>query len=252
MNNLISNISFTFQEYGIAFDYREAFNKNKASKAYLQLPNTGDSVHYINDVEIENTEQESDIVGQLTEFYFDNFDDDGELGAASAKISEEVLKVQTVDFVDKDFHVAFTKDSAYVLKDSRVRSYYNKRYLFDDTDFEDFNVIITTGDDSCLIDKFDVIELAKKELGKTLSRWCTKEMQTYFDTVIKNESCVRMSRNEIRQCFDEILHDFMRDNFGENYMSIEVAGEWYSDFGCDIVGDFQGEAMDHLGETNNE
>ena len=87
MSNLISNISFTFEEYGIAFDYREAFNKNKASKAYLQLPNTGDSVHYINDVEIENTEQEDLIVEQLAEFYFDSFgDDDGELAAASAQV----------------------------------------------------------------------------------------------------------------------------------------------------------------------
>ena len=246
MSNLISNISFTFEEYGIAFEYREVFNKNKASKACLQLPTNGDSVHYIDDVEIENTEQEDDIISQLAEHYFDSFgDDDGELAAASAQVGAEVFKVQEVSFVNMDFHVAFTGDSAYVLKESRFRSHYNKTYLFDDTDFEDFDVIKTAGEDSRSIDKLEVIELAEKELGETLTRWCTKEMQTYFDTAIKSESSVRMSYSEIGQCFDDTLHDFMKDNFGENYMKIEVASKWRSDFGCDIVSDFKSQAMEY-------
>ena len=163
MNNLISNISFTFQEYGIAFEYREAFNKNKASKAYLQLPNTGDSVHYINDVEIENTEQEDLIVEQLAEFYFDSFgDDDGELAAASAQVGEEVNRVEQVSFVNMDFYVAFTDDSAYVLKESRSRSYYNKSYLFAEPDEEDFEVIEKSGEDAYAIHKYKVIEMARR------------------------------------------------------------------------------------------
>ena len=164
MSNLISNISFTFEEYGIAFEYREVFNKNKASKAYLQLPNTGDSVHYINDVEVENTEQEDDIISQLVEHYFGSFgDDNGELAAASAQVGEEVSKVVPVSFVNMDFYVAFTDDSAYVLKENRSRSYYNKRYLFSDTDAEDFEVIEKAGDDSFAIHKYKVIEMARKE-----------------------------------------------------------------------------------------
>ena len=246
MNNLISNISFTFEEYGIAFEYREVFNKNKASKAYLQLPNTGDSVHYINDVEVENTEQEDDIISQLVEHYFDSFGDDGrELGAASAQVGEQVFKVQEVSFVNMDFYVAFTDNSAYVLKESRSRSYYNKTYLFDDTDFEDFDVIKTAGEDSCLIDKLEVIELAEKELGKTLSRWCTKKMQAYLDSAIKSDSSAHISSSDIEQCFGDTLDDFMRDNFEENYMEIEVASKWYSDFGCDIAGDFKNQAMEY-------
>ena len=162
--NKIDNMSFTYEEYGIEFTYTEDFNNSKQSKAYLQLPSTGDSVHYINDVEVENTEQEDDIISQLVEHYFDSFgDDDGELAAASAQVGEEVSKVVPVSFVNMDFYVAFTDDSAYVLKENRSRSYYNKRYLFSDTDAEDFEVIEKAGDDAFAIHKYKVIEMARKE-----------------------------------------------------------------------------------------
>ena len=162
--NKIDNMSFTYEEYGIEFTYTEDFNNSKQSKAYLQLPSTGDSVHYINDVEVESTEQEDDIISQLVEHYFDSFgDDDGELAAASAQVGEEVSKVVPVSFVNMDFYVAFTDDSAYVLKENRSRSYYNKRYLFSDTDAEDFEVIEKAGDDAFAIHKYKVIEMARKE-----------------------------------------------------------------------------------------
>ena len=164
--NKIDNISFTYEEYGIEFTYTEDFNNSKQSKAGLQLPSTGDSVHYINDVEVENTEQEDDIISQLAEHYFDSFgDDDGELAAASAQVGEEVSNVVPVSFVNMDFYVAFTDDSAYVLKENRSRSYYNKRYLFSDTDAEDFEVIEKAGDDSFAIHKYKVIEMARKEVA---------------------------------------------------------------------------------------
>ena len=164
--NKIDNISFTYEEYGIEFTYTEDFNNSKQSKAGLQLPSTGDSVHYINDVEVENTEQEDDIISQLEEHYFDSFgDDDGELAAASAQVGEEVSNVVPVSFVNMDFYVAFTDDSAYVLKENRSRSYYNKRYLFSDTDAEDFEVIEKAGDDSFAIHKYKVIEMARKEVA---------------------------------------------------------------------------------------
>ena len=162
--NKIDNMSFTYEEYGIEFTYTEDFNNSKQSKAYLQLPSTGDSVHYINDVEVESTEQEDDIISQLVEHYFDSFgDDDGELAAASAQVGEEVSKVVPVSFVNMDFYVAFTDDSAHVLKENRSRSYYNKRYLFSDTDAEDFEVIEKAGDDAFAIHKYKVIEMARKE-----------------------------------------------------------------------------------------
>ena len=165
--NKIDNISFTCEEYGIEFTYTEEFNNSKQSKAYLQLPSTGDSVHYINDVEVENTEQEDDIISQLAEHYFDSFgDDDGELAAASAQVGEEVLRVVPVSFVNIDFYVAFTDDSAHVLKESRFRSYYNKTYLFDDTDFEDFEVIEKAGDDAFTINKHKVIDMARMQEDK--------------------------------------------------------------------------------------
>ena len=161
--NKIDNMSFTYEEYGIEFTYTEDFNNSKQSKAYLQLPSTGDSVHYINDVEVENTEQEDDIISQLVEHYFDSFgDDNGELAAASAQVGEEVSKVVPVSFVNMDFYVAFTDDSAHVLKENRSRSYYNKRYLFSDTDAEDFEVIEKAGDDAFTIDKHKVIEMARR------------------------------------------------------------------------------------------
>ena len=159
----IDNISFTCEEYGIEFTYTEEFNNSKQSKAYLQLPSTGDSVHYINDVEVENTEQEDDIISQLAEHYFDSFGDDGELAAASAQVGEEVFRVVPVSFVNIDFYVAFTDDSAHVLKESRFRSYYNKTYLFDDTDFEDFEVIEKAGDDAFTINKHKVIDMARMQ-----------------------------------------------------------------------------------------
>jgi hypothetical protein len=162
--NKIDNMSFTYEEYGIEFTYTEDFNNSKQSKAYLQLPSTGDSVHYINDVEVENTEQEDDIISQLVEHYFDSFgDDNGELAAASAQVGEEVFRVVPVSFVNMDFYVAFTDDSAHVLKENRSRSYYNKRYLFSDTDAEDFEVIEKAGDDAFAIHKYKVIEMARKE-----------------------------------------------------------------------------------------
>ena len=96
-----------------------------------------------------------------------------------------------------------------------------------------------------MIDKLEVIELAEKELGKTLSRWCTKKMQAYLDSAIKSDSSAHISSSGIGQCFGDTLDDFMRDNFEENYMEIEVASKWYSDFGCDIAGDFKNQAMEY-------
>ena len=159
MSESIDNIAFTYEDYGIGFTYEYL---GTPSKAYLQLPNTGDSVHYINDVEIENTEQEDLIVEQLAEFYFDSFGDDGELAAASAQVGEEVNRVEQVSFVNMDFYVAFTDDSAYVLKESRSRSYYNKSYLFAEPDEEDFEVIEKSGEDAYAIHKYKVIEMARR------------------------------------------------------------------------------------------
>jgi len=160
MSESIDNIAFTYEDYGIGFTYEYL---GTPSKAYLQLPNTGDSVHYINDLEIENTEEEDLIVEQLAEFYFDSFgDDDGELAAASAQVGEEVNRVEQVSFVNMDFYVAFTDDSAHVLKESRSRSYYNKRYLFAEPEEEDFEVIEKSGEDSYAIHKYKVIEMARR------------------------------------------------------------------------------------------
>ena len=243
MSNEINNISFTYEDYGIEFQYTETFNKNAFSKAYLQLPETGDSVHYINDVETEDSQQELDIIKQLTDFYFNDFGDDGELGAASAKVGKEVYKVQKVSFVNIDLYVAFTKEQSYVLKESRYRSHYNKRYLFDDPDPEDFEVIENVGEDAFAIHKFKVIDMAMRELQEALSNWCRYTMRKYFDTVIKREDSPQFSDSEIAQFFDDLMHDFMLDNFGSNYLKIRFAYNWYSTFGCDIREDFKLESI---------
>lgn len=241
MSDEINNISFTYEDYGIEFSFA---SETEFTAATLQLPDTGDSVHYVDDDEYDcDNEKHVEIVKQLTDFYFNDFGDDGELGAASAKVGKEVYKVQKVSFVNIDLYVAFTKEQSYVLKESRYRSHYNKRYLFDDPDPEDFEVIENVGEDAFATHKYKVIEMAKREFQEALSNWCSYTMRKYFDTVIKREDSPQFSDSEIAQSFDDLLHDFMVDNFGSDYLKIRFAYNWYSMFGCDIREDFKLESI---------
>jgi len=130
MNNLnIEAISYEIEPHGIEFSFD---SETTFTKATLQLPDTGDSIHFIDDVESDcDSEVHDEIIKQLSAFYFRSFGDDGELGAASALVGEPVSRVREVRYPNAIFYVADTLDGAAVLVESSVRDYYQKRYLFD-------------------------------------------------------------------------------------------------------------------------
>jgi hypothetical protein len=130
MNPLkIEVLSYEIEPHCIEFRFD---SETKFSRATLQLPDTGDSIHFIDDVESDcDSEVHDEIIKQLSAFYFQSFGDDGELGAASAEVGEAVIRVREVRYANAIFYVAYTVDDAAVLVESGARDYYQKRYLFD-------------------------------------------------------------------------------------------------------------------------
>jgi hypothetical protein len=77
------------------------------------------------------------------------------------------------------------------------------------------------------------ISFSKNFINNESSLKLTSVMQNYYDKVICNDTIV-LSQISIAQCFDDILHDFMCEEFIANYNEDEKAMVFYTDFGCDI------------------
>jgi hypothetical protein len=235
----IHNISFELDELSIIFSYTKGYDKNSWGKAYLQLPDTPDSRHLIDNLESGEWEKEQqEVFHQLCDYYFDSFKDI-ECAAASAALGVYINHVESVDA----FFVAFSANDCHVLVDSPYQNLYNKEALFSKP-FPD-----SYGD----YPEEVFIEKAKKQYFDALSRQLTNEMNDYFEDVISGKTLY--SQEIIDQGFDEILHDFMKKEFEKNsndYMSDDIALKFYESFGCDIRGDYEERLMQEIEKINDQ
>jgi hypothetical protein len=128
MSKKIGNIEFMINENCVEFTY------GNAEKAWLQLPNTGDSQHIINGVQTEKwTSKEWKIFEQLSEYYFRWFDQYGDgCAAASAAVGEIVINLTETNYVNRTLFIAIDDNGGkHLLIDSDYKDYYNKKHLFD-------------------------------------------------------------------------------------------------------------------------
>jgi hypothetical protein len=152
-----SNIKFEIDEGGINF----SFNDNKT--AFLQLPDTGDSQHRINNLdEDEWTDNERDIFKQLERFYFDFFND-VECAAASAMLCDIIEHVEEVNYKNRQIFVAFSvDDTTHLLVESAYKNYYNKSALFDNFEHNAFSLFGYDED----YDESEIIKKAVDQMHK--------------------------------------------------------------------------------------
>jgi hypothetical protein len=149
----LENIEFMINDDFIEFSY------NGNCRAWLQLPNTGDSVHTINGLNQWNwTGKEQEIYGFLSGFYYNSFDRK-EYAVASAEIGNTVVSLTEVRYKNQTVYIAVDDDNnTHLLADSPYKEYYNKQFLFRKIDamtaFELF------GDNW---DESEIIELSKNE-----------------------------------------------------------------------------------------
>lgn len=227
----ISNITFELTEYAIEFSFLQRFGSNEWATASLQLPDIGESQHSIlyEDYDCDNEIHEA-IFEQLKDFYFSEFKDT-DCAAASAVLGELITHVEEVN----GFYVAFSQHSKHLIKESCVRSYYNKASLFDLLNDEDHMI-----NEDEMLDVDALINKAKKTYFETLSRHLDSKMRDYIKAVDPKT----FNDEKIAQCFDEILHEFMSEEFNQfdgDYQKDELAQEFYQMTACDIRCDFENE-----------
>lgn len=228
----ISNISFGFSEHAIDFSFFCRFESNEWATASLQLPDVADCQHSVfgEDYDCDN-EAHKATFDQLEKEYFASFKDT-DCAAASSLLGELITHVEEVD----GLYVAFSRDSKYLIKESPYRSYYNKASLFDLLMDEDHIVV---SEEQCL-DVKKLIKQAEVTYFEALSRRLSTEMRDYMKAIDPRA----FTQDLIEQCFDEILHEFMKDEFDQfdgDYRDDKLAQEFYQNIACDIRGDFENE-----------
>lgn len=225
----INNITFELYETHQEFSFTKSYASNEWCSACLQLPDTADSQNSIDGVEEQDwNDEEREICQQLKRFFFDSFND-VECAAASALLAKEIIHVEEVG----DFYVAFTCDESFLIKESWCRSYYNKAALFDHVyDFYD-------------VDSEALLSKAKKAFFESLDRKLTADMQKVLDEATSPDEAW------IGAAFDEILHEFMKSNFSDDYDSCDIASEFYEFYGCDTRIDFEREAREKMEQMNH-
>lgn len=246
----IHNISFTLSEYAIEFSFTKSYAKNEWGSAALQLPSTGDSIHNILGEEYDGDDAENEAIFlQLTEFYFNSFKDT-DCAAAAAILDKHILHVEPVVEKNREFYVAFTEDESFVIKESEVRSYYNKKSLFDFLDDYDICEQDEDGFPVPFTNKEDLIKTATKSYFESLECQLEKEIQDYFDVIANNENAV-ITEELVSLCFDEILHTFMSSEFNQfdgDYNVDKLAQEFYQMNACDIRGDFENQLRELIND----
>lgn len=178
----INNIRFGINEDFVEFWY---FQNNEEKTAYLQLPDTPDSIHQINNInsdewylkDDENGQcEEREIFSILLKHYSESFKNNGEFAAASAECGTEIEHIEEVIYNGTTIYVAYDhEENTSLLIDSRFKDYYNKGHLFDKLDrskqFEVFgegleeNKIIEKATEQRIIAE---LEEQKKEISKDI------------------------------------------------------------------------------------
>lgn len=213
----IKNISFILSDT-IEFSFQH--NDGQWDSAYLQLPDTGDSVHSISDEEYNyDDEQQTIIFNQLTNFYFDQFKD-VECAAAAALLHKEVLHVEEVD----GLYVAFSESDTDIIKESACRSYYNKKALFD----------VFQWDMENNPDENELIKKATKQYFGALTRVLIAKLEKELESAKNNASIDDL--DIYNQGFDDTVHEFMKEEFNQfdiDYNDNDLAKEFYQMYACD-------------------
>lgn len=116
-----------------------------------------------------------------------------------------------------NFYVAFSAEKAVVLKEGYDKASYFERV---DNSFDE--------------DEEDIIKKGTDKLFSNLSDSLGEKCKAYAKSVnFKNDDT-----DTIKQCFDDVTHDFMRSEFGTNdYDDAEIAGKFYQFHACDIRND---------------
>ena len=122
----IDNIYFLIHPYhDIQFIFK---NDGRRDDAWLQLPDTTDSVHKINGKRYDSYDAtKSEIFRTLSDYYFDSFED-VYYAAASALLGVRVDFLQYI----KGLYVAYPAEGEpSVIKEKRIRSYSNQTVCFE-------------------------------------------------------------------------------------------------------------------------
>lgn len=230
----ISNISFGLTEHAIEFSFLCRFGDNEWATASLQLPDVGDYQHSVlgENYDCDN-EVHKAIFDQLEEKYFTSFKGTY-CAAASSLLGEFITHVEEVD----GLYVAFGRHSKHLIKESPYIMYYYKTSLFALLEDED---CMTSEEQGLNVKK--IINQAKVTYFETLSRRLSTKMRDYMKAIDPRT----FPQDLIDQCFDEILHEFMRvefEQFDGDYMADELAQEFYQNIACDIRCDFENELRD--------
>lgn len=230
MNTLINNISFSLSD-SIEFSFQHG--NGDWDQAYLQLPDTGDSVHSIlgEDFDADNEEHKA-IFEQLTAFYFDSFKD-VECAAASALLQKEILHVEEID----GLYVAFSENEAHIIVECAYRSYYNKQALFAEFQWDREDNPNET----------ELVKAATAAYFASLTRELTSELNTEVKSAKENSTGDDL--NIWNQGFDNCVHEFMKaefDQFDIDYNHNELAQEFYQMHACDCRCDAENELREHF------
>lgn len=212
----INNITFTLQDFGQEFSFTDS--TGNWHSALLQLPTTPDSQNSIDGEEWGDDEKKDAIYAELRDYFYSQFRSK-EHGKASVAAGFEVTHIVEID----NFYVAFSADKAVVLKEGGASSYYN---VF----FFELAHHYYSEDDS----ESEIIERATKKLFSELSGSLEKKCAEYSESANFEGD----SENTIKQCFDDVKHDFMCSEFGtRDYMNTEISLSFYENYACDIAND---------------
>lgn len=157
----ISNITFDYSNYPdsgtIEFEYTKDYANNKCDSAWLQLPDTPDSMHEINieehDYDYDAEKEHDDIFEQLREYMYSKFDD-----TDSAKCS--LLAGEEIGYTVEIFSKNTGVKSPYIIV--AIPKWSNEIYLFIESNYSDyFNVRI--------LEKFDDSYLDEEELEEIIA-----------------------------------------------------------------------------------
>lgn len=176
-NNSISFDVSTSSAEGVSFTHIDD-KTGRFVYSYLQLPNTADSQHVIDD-EIyqgaDDTEERQGIFQALKSNFYDSFDT-VELAAASCAVSKIVVHTENVYIKGCSFLVAFTEDNnRYVLVESSYADYYNVT-MFNEAHDDDYRY----GEDDYLSDS----EIIEKAQAKAAEGVVSEIESSNFDTSI--------------------------------------------------------------------
>lgn len=151
-----------------------------------------DSIHCVLHSDEDNWgEREETIYSELVDFFYASFKD-SDCAASSALLADHIINVEA----EGAFYVAFSADSAYLIKESNYRSYYALASLFETVDVSDLRI-----GEFDFLEPPSLIESAQKSWFKGLAHQLDENMEQFVSGV----TCPI----DINSDFDEIVHGFL-------------------------------------------